>query len=89
VSEPIYSRAPDVVWRLAPDRVLVRPIRSQDKDVAVDLIGDAALAWIALDEPATEQELVERLADADMNGDPTAGTRLLIDSKLVGEIEVE
>jgi hypothetical protein len=64
VSEPIYSRAPDVVWRLGPDRVLVRRIGDRGEGSAADLSGDAALAWIALDTPGTYSEISQRLADA-------------------------
>jgi hypothetical protein len=63
VSEPIYSRAPDVVWRLGPDRVLVRRIGVGVETSASDLMGSAALLWIALDEPGTAGHLRERLQD--------------------------
>jgi hypothetical protein len=82
VSDIVYSRAPDVVWRLAPDRVLVRRIGHTDEQL-LEVLGDAALVWLALDEPATEQEISERLVGADITDSPTGGIRLLIDSKLV------
>jgi len=66
-----YVRQVEVVWRLAPDRVLVRrPWPKDGQDEAADLLGLAALIWIALDEPGTVTDLVERLADA---GDATEG----------------
>lgn len=66
MSEPVYARQVEVVWRLAPDRVLVRRVWPKDgEDEAADLLGAAALVWIALDEPGTRADVVERLADAD------------------------
>ncbi len=76
MSEAVYSREVDVIWRLAPDRVLVRhagigspgdtqPDGDGNADVpveAADLMGLAALVWVALDEPAAAGELVDRLA---------------------------
>ncbi len=38
-------RRPDVLWRLGPDRVLVRRIGED----GLDLMGGAAMVWIALD----------------------------------------
>jgi ribosomal protein S12 methylthiotransferase accessory factor YcaO len=67
VSEPIYSRAPDVVWRLGPDRVLVRRISASGDDAAADLLGDAALIWIALDEPATAEVLTAYFLEGGMD----------------------
>jgi hypothetical protein len=69
VSEPIYSRAPDVVWRLAPDRVLVRRIGRQGNDAAAELVGEAALAWITLDEPGTGNDMVARGLDGGLRAD--------------------
>lgn len=60
--EPVYSRASDVVWRLGPDRVLVRRVGAIGHDAAADLLGDAALVWIALDEPGTTSAIIERIA---------------------------
>jgi hypothetical protein len=68
VSEPVYSRAPDVVWRLGPDRVLVRRIGGRGEAAAAELIGGAAVAWVALDEPATRSELRTRLSEGLMLG---------------------
>jgi hypothetical protein len=60
VSDIVYSRAPDVVWRLAPGRVLVRRVGGHGEDAAAELFGEAALAWIALDEPGTIAIVVNR-----------------------------
>jgi hypothetical protein len=61
VSQPRYSRAPDVVWRLGPDRVLVRRVGGQGEDAAAELMGAAALVWVVLDEPATVKGVMDRL----------------------------
>ena len=61
MSEPVYSRAPDVVWRLGPDRVLVRRVGGKADDAA-EFTGEAAFIWIAMDEPGSIPELEARLA---------------------------
>jgi hypothetical protein len=72
VSDIVYSRAPDVVWRVGPDRVLVRRIGEHGENAAVDLLGEAAFIWIALDEPGTLQQLCRRLKNADTANADTA-----------------
>jgi hypothetical protein len=52
-----YSRAPGVLWRLGPDRVLVRRV-GEGAEGARDLFGAAALVWLALDEPLTGSDLL-------------------------------
>ena len=79
--DTVFVRAAEVVWRVAPDRVLVRRVddgepRSADDgdndvDDAADLMGAAALVWVALEEPATAAQIVERLGHADL-ARPTA-----------------
>jgi hypothetical protein len=64
VSDIVYSRAPDVVWRLGPDRVLVRFLRSSGSGRSNDLVGLMALVWLVLDEPGAVVDLCERLARA-------------------------
>lgn len=78
MSEPIYSRAPDVVWRLGPDRVFVRRIGDRREDAAAELMGEAAMVWIALDEPGTLSATIDRLFDvgAAPIGDQTVSTLL-------------
>ena len=51
------SRRSDVVWRLGPDRVLARRIGSD----GLDLVGAAALVWVALDEPTDLEGLSAEL----------------------------
>ena len=60
MSETVYARSPDVVWRLGPDRVLVRRVGGRGEDAAAELLGAAALVWIAVDEPATRNEILIR-----------------------------
>jgi hypothetical protein len=66
-----YTRHRQVLWRLGPDRVLVRhPWPAEGREQAADLLGLAAMIWIALDEPATLDEIEQRLAEARDPGDP-------------------
>ena len=62
----LYVRAQRVVWRQGPDRVLVRQIGGE----ALDLLGMAAMLWVALDAPRTLTGLIDELAEfvADMSG---------------------
>jgi hypothetical protein len=82
VREPIYSRAPDVVWRLGPDRVLVRRVRVPERQPR-ELQGAAALVWLTLDEPATQCQVVERLGAAGVEVEPEGGVRLLLEERLI------
>jgi hypothetical protein len=66
-----YERARGVLWRAAPDRIVTRRVRA-GADGALDLFGPAAVVWAALDEPATVDEIDERLADADVELDTVA-----------------
>ena len=47
VSIVVWRRRADVLWRLGPDRVLARRVGAE----GVDLVGAAALVWVALDAP--------------------------------------
>jgi len=47
-----------VVWRLTGDRVLVRHV---GRGLAADLVGAAALVWIAAEHAATADELAVEL----------------------------
>ena len=76
MSEPVYSRSPGVVWRLGPDRVLVRRVGGQGEDAAAELMDAAALVWVALDQPATVQRVAARIEEVEPAGvasvnDPT------------------
>ena len=52
-----YTRSEDLVWRLAPDRVLVRRVGDHGDTAAVDLLGAAAVVWVAAEEPLTTEQL--------------------------------
>jgi hypothetical protein len=52
-----YVRADDLVWRLARDRVLVRHVGDHGETAAVDLLGAAAVVWVAAEVPLTPDEL--------------------------------
>jgi hypothetical protein len=72
VDTRIYTRAWGVVWRLGPDRVLLRRVGVPPDAAAVEITGRAVFAWIALDEPGTIAEIVERLTDAGVTIAPDA-----------------
>lgn len=85
MSEPVYSRAPDVVWRLGPDRVLVRRIGAFEGG-ARDLQGSAALVWISLDDPANPAAVRERIQRAGVAielSDALDALRLMVDERLI------
>ncbi len=52
---------------MGPDRVIVRRAHARLDTSGDDLLGVAALIWLALDEPATFEELERRLAEADVD----------------------
>jgi glycosyltransferase involved in cell wall biosynthesis len=66
-TEPVcaYERVTRVVWRQGADRVLVARL---DGDSA-DLVGAAALLWLALDEPRTIDVLAAELAEFGVGGE--------------------
>lgn len=75
-----FSRPPDVVWRLASDRVLVRRVGDLTDAGCADLIGVAAAVWVGLDQPATEAELAARLTEADIDADCTKALHELVET---------
>ncbi len=78
----VFARAPGVVWRLGPDRVLVRRVNVPD-GAPRDLQGAAALVWISLDEPGTRSDIVERLVAAGLETETDETLRLLLDEELI------
>ena len=52
-----YRRAPDLVWRLTTDRVLVRRVGDRTEHAAGELLGGAALVWVAAEEWCTIDEI--------------------------------
>ena len=87
MSEPFYSRAPDVVWRLGPDRVLVHSVGADRR--TRDLQGVAAFVWISLDEPGTRAQVVARLTESEIVADADKAINLLVASGLVVANEPE
>ena len=67
-----YARDQQVLWRLGPDRVLVRqPWLTEGHEQSADLLGLAAMIWLVLDEPGTLDEIERRLAEARDADDPS------------------
>ena len=58
---PGFTRSTDIVWRATRDRVLVRRVQGAD---GAELVGLAALVWVAADTPSTVAGLASEL-DAD------------------------
>jgi hypothetical protein len=52
-----FVRADDLVWRLARDRVLVRRVGDHGDSAAIDLLGAAAVVWVASEVPLSPEEL--------------------------------
>ncbi len=61
---PQYARAARVLWRLAPDRVIVRRVGDRTADAAAELTGSAAVLWLALQSPRSEAQLCAELQAA-------------------------
>ena len=81
VNETVYARAPGVVWRLGPDRVLVRRVHVHDRQ-SLDLHGAVALVWISLDQPGTKSDIVERVG-ARLEIEAHEALRLLLAEELI------
>ena len=74
-----YVRADDLVWRLARDRVLVRRVGVHGDTAAIDLLGAAAVVWVAAEEPLTPDALA---AETELSGDAIAESiELLVDGR--------
>ena len=70
-----------MLWRLGPDRVLVRrPWPTEGQDDAADLLGLAAMIWLVLDEPGTLGEIELRLVEAGDADDPSLAHGDLVDT---------
>lgn len=79
----VHRRAAGVVWRCGPDRVLTVRVGDRSDEAVNELFGAAAVVWLALDEPATDAQLAERLTDADVDIDWRNGLAQLRASRLV------
>lgn len=77
-----YERVARVVWRQGADRVLVARL---DGDSA-ELVGAAALLWLALDEPRTLDMLAAELAEFGVGRELLGrGLEQLLDAGLLRE----
>ena len=81
-NEAVLARAPGMVWRLGPDRVLLRRVDVPD-GAPRDLHGAAARVWISLDEPGTRFDIVERAGGAGLETETDEALRLLLDDQLI------
>lgn len=83
VTETRWIRSSEALWRLAPDRILVRGKQGD----AHDLLGGAVLVWLGLEQPRTlaelEQYLIEHGLSCEVASDTLAG---LVSAGLVDEI---
>lgn len=79
-----WARAPRVLWRLAPDRVLVRIVGGD----GLDLTGLAALVWVALDEPRRLDALCDELSTVDSTATTDAVVAIITDLVDRGLLEV-
>jgi hypothetical protein len=78
-----YTRCDDLVWRLARDRILLRRVGDHGDTAAVDLLGAAAVVWVAAEEPLTPEQLAaETELDAATVDDSIA---LLVEGRWLAE----
>ena len=83
MAEVSYERTPPVVWRLGPDRVLVRSVGGQ----SLDLLGAAAMVWIVLEGSCTLSEMEGEIEGLTTDRpDLGAVLRDLLDRGLVREL---
>ena len=84
------SRTRRVVWRLADDRVVLRPIEGSgtpEPDV-LEVAGPAAVVWLALDRPRTFDALRAELQAAgcgDANSELEGAMTVLAEHGLIEE----
>ena len=83
-----YARTPRVLWRLAPDCVIVRRVGDSTPDAAAEVTGSAAVLWMALEGARSEAQLYAELQAAGCV-DPAAelqlALHLLINRRLIAE----
>ena len=68
----VWSRSEDVVWRTAPEYLVVSTVAGQ----AVEIHGPAESVWKLLDYPRSSEELLEALTS-------THGDRAAVESGLI------
>lgn len=79
-----YQRARGMVWRVTADRVLTRRSGSSAATADVELRGAVALIWLALDTPATIEEVRSRLVEAGLDVGPIEDElATLVESEIV------
>lgn len=61
VNQGAFCRTRGVVWRLAPDRVLVRRIGDHSEEAAADLTGIAAQIWLMFESVSSIDQLATEL----------------------------
>ena len=83
----LYARALDVLWRLAADRVVVRPVGNRSPDAPAEIAGSAAVVWMALVVPRNRTELRTELKAAGC-ADPVTEVEVAL-SLLVGQGLIE
>lgn len=69
-----FVRCPQVLWRQGPDRVLVRRVSGE----ALDLLGAAALVWVALDGRRTAAQLLDELGEFGLDAATVHSTLALL-----------
>lgn len=73
-----YVRRDDVVWRLGPDRVIVRRVTPiPGTEDCVDLFGSAALAWVAAERPIDATQIS---SDTGLSDDQVAEACTLLEN---------
>jgi len=89
MSDPTYSRRTDLVWRSGPDRILLHRVDGPAETASTELSGPVAFVWLALDEPATVEQLISRLAEADITvADLEDDLTQLVEARLVSHSRV-
>jgi hypothetical protein len=80
-SDAVYQRDPAVLFRMGADRVLACIV---GRGNVVELGGALAVVWLALDEAARVDELIERIREAGVDpGDPSIALDELVGSGYV------
>lgn len=74
----VLMRSPRTLWRICGHSVLTQGIDGDLRAASAELSGWAARVWVALDEPATLEELIDRL-EAE-HGDVAAAVETLLAS---------
>lgn len=81
-----YVRHNDLVWRLGPDRVIVRRVNTiAGAEDSADLFGSAALAWVAAESPIDAGQIS---SDTGLSEEQTKeATAILLDGHWLSEVQ--